>query len=571
MAHHLRQAGRLDEWAAAAEQAAGQAIALGHEDEAVRLLAEVVRHAPMTGELRGRVAVKLGWAALDTLHAREVIALLDHLLDDDLAGPVRGELRFLVAVALGQAGQDPARQRELFMAAISDLQDRPDLRAWALMGLGVTPRPGGPISECVQWLNQALELVDEVDDRLLEVFVLGKAGSVFLDIGDPSWRGVADRMLKITGGSPQQRREANAHYSVGISACYAGHFDMAESMLTSGLRASAVQQNRRLEVMLRSGLALLRYCRGSWNGLRGEVDDLLADVAHYATSRMDIELVGGGLDLAYGAVDDAHERLRRVTELAVEIGAYEVVPVAVGGWARATLARGDRQGALHCVGVLLDALDVQGLWPSVGWALPSAVEVWAAADEHEEARRFTYRVERELRDLDAPLASAALCYARGVLDGRADEFVAAAEEYTKVSAPYEAARANERAAGLLLADGDVRGGSMLRDAVAAYERLGARWDHDRAAGVARWHGVALPARHRGGRQGYGAGLSPRERQVAELATAGRTNKEIAQALFVSTKTVEKHLAAVMRKLQARSRTELVHLLGRAAGKDGGFP
>ncbi|WP_329084746.1 ATP-binding protein [Streptosporangium sp. NBC_01469] len=571
VAHHLKHADRLAEWAAAAEQAAGQAVALGHEDEAVRLLAEVVRHAPMTGERRGQVAVRLGWAALDTLRAREVVPLLDHALDDDLAGPVRGELRFLMALALGQAGQDSARQRELFMAAIDDLQDRPDLRAWALVGLGVTPRPNEPIRENVRWLSRALELVDEVDDRLLEVFVLGKAGSVFLDIGDPAWRDVTDRMLKITGGSPQQRREANAHCSVGISACYAGHFDMAESMLSSGLRASAVQQNRRLEVMLRSGLTLVRYCRGSWNGLRGDVDDLLADVAHYAPSLMDVELAGGNLNLAYGAVDQADEQLRRVTELAVEIGAYEVVPAAAGGWARARLALGDTQGALHCVQLLLHELDRWGCWPSAGWALPSAVEVWAAAGEYGEARRFTERVERELRHLDAPLASAALCYARGVLDGRADDFLTAAVKYQNASAPYEAARASERAAGLLLDGGDPRGGSVLRDAVAVYERLGASWDHGRAAGVARWHEVALPARHRGGRQGYGARLSPRERQVAELAAHGRTNKEIAQALFVSAKTVEKHLAAVMRKLSARSRTELERLLEDAASKDGGFP
>ncbi|MGW0808255.1 helix-turn-helix transcriptional regulator [Nonomuraea sp. NPDC002799] len=571
VAHHLKHADRLAEWAVAAEQAAAQAVALGHEDEAVRLLAEVVRRAPMTGERRGRVAVKLGWAALDTLRAREVIPLLDHVLDDDLAGPLRGELRFLVAVALGQAGQDPDRQRELFTAAIDDLQDRPDLLAWALVGLGVTPRPNEPIRANVQWLSRALDLVGEVDDRLLEVFVLGKAGSVFLDIGDPAWRDVADRMLKITGGAPQRRREANAHYSVGVSACYAGHFDMAESMLTSGLRASAVQQNRRLEVMLRSGLTLLRYCRGDWDGLRGEIDDLLADVAHYAPSRMDVELAGGCLNLAHGAVDQADERLRQVTELAVEIGAYEVVPAAAGGWARARLARGDTQGALHCVRLLRHELDKWGYWPSAGWALPSAVEVWTAAGEHGEARRFTERVERELRHLDAPLASAALCYAHGVLDGRAGDFLAAAVRYQNASAPYEAARARERAAGLLLDGGDPRGGPVLRDAVTVYERLGATWDHGRAAGVARRHGVALPARHRGGRQGYGAQLSPRERQVAELAAHGRTNKEIAQALFVSAKTVEKHLAAAMRKLRARSRTELGRLLGDAASKDGGFP
>jgi DNA-binding NarL/FixJ family response regulator len=181
------------------------------------------------------------------------------------------------------------------------------------------------------------------------------------------------------------------------------------------------------------------------------------------------------------------------------------------------------------------------------------------------------RVELELRDRDAPLAPAALCYARGVLDGRADDFLVAAQEYERVLAPYEAARARERAAGLLLDAGDERASVVLRDAVAAYERLGATWDLTRAAGLARRHGVTLPARHRSGRRGYGAALSPREREVAELAAGGRTNKEIAQALFVSANTVEKHVGAVMRKLNARSRTELAPLLGHTAATDGGSP
>jgi FixJ family two-component response regulator len=45
------------------------------------------------------------------------------------------------------------------------------------------------------------------------------------------------------------------------------------------------------------------------------------------------------------------------------------------------------------------------------------------------------------------------------------------------------------------------------------------------------------------RRKYGAALSPRERAVAELAATGRTNKEIAAELFVSTKTVDTHLSA----------------------------
>lgn len=65
------------------------------------------------------------------------------------------------------------------------------------------------------------------------------------------------------------------------------------------------------------------------------------------------------------------------------------------------------------------------------------------------------------------------------------------------------------------------------------------------------------------RRKYGAALSPRERAVAELAATGRTNKEIAAELFVSTKTVDTHLSAAMRKLGVHSGTALAHRLSTA--------
>ena len=106
----------------------------------------------------------------------------------------------------------------------------------------------------------------------------------------------------------------------------------------------------------------------------------------------------------------------------------------------------------------------------------------------------------------------------------------------------------------------------------------------RAAGR-RARGGRVRARARGARRGDGArqegapppaalGTRPRttaarglsaltaaERRVADLAAAGRTNREIAEALFVSEKTVETHLARVFRKLDVRSRRQLPDLLG----------
>jgi DNA-binding CsgD family transcriptional regulator len=59
-------------------------------------------------------------------------------------------------------------------------------------------------------------------------------------------------------------------------------------------------------------------------------------------------------------------------------------------------------------------------------------------------------------------------------------------------------------------------------------------------------------------------LTPSERRVAEMAADNMTNKDIAQALFVTPKTVEVHLSSVYRKLQISSRGQLPEALTASA-------
>jgi RNA polymerase sigma factor (sigma-70 family) len=60
-------------------------------------------------------------------------------------------------------------------------------------------------------------------------------------------------------------------------------------------------------------------------------------------------------------------------------------------------------------------------------------------------------------------------------------------------------------------------------------------------------------------------LSPREREVALQVFAGRTNQEIAAALGITPKTVERHLSAAFGKLRVRSRAQLAVYVALSCG------
>src|SRR5206468_10524231 len=87
----------------------------------------------------------------------------------------------------------------------------------------------------------------------------------------------------------------------------------------------------------------------------------------------------------------------------------------------------------------------------------------------------------------------------------------------------------------------------LEDAVEVLEELGAKpWAERAGRELGRI----------GGRKAAGEGLSTTETEIVELVVAGRSNKEVAQALHLSPKTVEWNLSNVYGRLGVHSRTEL---------------
>ncbi|MGW2544462.1 response regulator transcription factor, partial [Kitasatospora sp. NPDC001574] len=97
--------------------------------------------------------------------------------------------------------------------------------------------------------------------------------------------------------------------------------------------------------------------------------------------------------------------------------------------------------------------------------------------------------------------------------------------------------------------------ARLAAPIAAFERLGAASDAARCHRLLRELGLknVNPL----GRTGYGNRLSPREEQIRDLLATGATNKDIANALFLSVRTVENHVSRVLAKL-GTTRTDLTH-------------
>jgi DNA-binding CsgD family transcriptional regulator len=181
----------------------------------------------------------------------------------------------------------------------------------------------------------------------------------------------------------------------------------------------------------------------------------------------------------------------------------------------------------------------------------------------DEAEALLGRLERRARKLRRVSALGAAARCRGLLLAARGDLGSAlagldsAVDRSSPTIPFERART-------LLVLGQVQrrakqkrpGRESLEQALAGFKSLGASlWVEKAGDELARI----------GGRAPFGSELTPTERRLAELVAEGRSNKEVAAALFVSPRTVETKLSRIYAKLGVHSRTELAHRLARGGG------
>lgn len=184
--------------------------------------------------------------------------------------------------------------------------------------------------------------------------------------------------------------------------------------------------------------------------------------------------------------------------------------------------------------------------------LPAFVEIMLETEDLEAAERGCVELQETADRFQtsalgtmAAQAGGALALAQGEPDRALGPLRSAWKGWRALETPYDAARARTLLGEACLALGDEDGGAMeLEAARSTFEALGAVPDVHRIDGLIR----RRPP-------GQTHGLTPRELEVmAQLAT-GKTNHAIAEALYISEKTVARHVSNVFRKLGLSSRSE----------------
>ncbi len=532
-----------------AEAAADGELVLLHAPVAARVASELGSHREAAAQYQRALRFSAGTDVLTRASLYEALAIQMSLVDRwqecaDACGsalalwrevddPLRaGGTLGLLSRAMWRLcrGAEAHRAAEDALAVLEPLGSTPEL-ARALVNLAGTRMEESRHTEAIELARRARALAEQwgLPDVLSDA--LNTEGCASADIGG-DWRELLDRALEVAVATGLEAQAGRAFANSYALHCSFLSFATGERYFVDGIAYSDEHDIGTFGTCLRGQRTQALARTGGWAEAAGLAASLLALPAVSPVNRLNPLMSLGSVRARRGdagvwdCLDEAVASSDRLDEPLWIVAARTAA--AEARWLERDLVAAEE-----------DIAKAEKAVPPGDALAASEVAVWR------------YRIDRTRTSgvaLVEPFASEV-----------AGDHAEAARRWDDLGCPYDAALA-------LLGSTDE---GLLREALARLDDLGAV----AAVRVARQRlrdvGVrSVPSGARPSTREHPAGLTQREREVLELLCGGHTNDEIAGRLFISRKTVDHHVSAVLHKLGVPSRrvaaTEAVRL-GLVAG------
>jgi DNA-binding CsgD family transcriptional regulator len=493
----------------------------------------------------------------DTSLARSV---LEQAVDLSKAGPARA--RVLLDLGMGLAETEGWRGAwAVFEAARGEAGDDLVLRARIEQNLGYAWLFRGDLTASERHARVALQLAEELQEPRVMAEALVAYPFVEFVLGRGVDQELLDRGIALEGHMEGEFKShvLRASFTVAQLLKFTDRLGEARRMFTELLGDASAHGAASPAPQIRYHLAELECWAGNWDAAMEHARESRAAAQRFrmgawmsAEGHFAVGLVEAHLGRVDSARLEASEGMR-VAEAAGEI--LLLIPnLSVLGFLELSLDRpAEADAYLSRALELKEAMGVRE--PAYFRVVPDEVEALVTLGRLDQAEALLAPFEEAGKKLGRAwaIATAARCRAlmlaaRGDLAGAS----AAADEAVRVHGhlplPFELGRT-------LLVRGVVeRRAKRKREARDTLTKALEIFD---GLGAALWAGKTRAELARiGGRASSSLALTPTEGRVAALVASGSTNREAAEALFVSVHTVEANLKRIYRKLGVRSRTEL---------------
>ena len=509
-------------------------------------------------------------------------------------------LRLATATAvLFAIGGDPGESRRRLEAAATLEGDASTaVRAQALLAAGLLAAIAGDVRAAVAHTKDAAALAEHTGDRWVSArsrLVLGHCTlQSYADDGEQALALLAQgRLLANAAGDTLALLEIHRRLAWARGLQDGPDLPSLDPLLAAPPQSSGVDRAGEDLVQLARATA----AEGAFEVADLALDDVMATAAGRAATDLAIGVLGARFELrmAEGDVDGAHEALARRLEVARDARLRSAVVESLCGLGELARHRKDLKPARRCFNeaVALSWEDQGPCWAAVlglgkvAWALGDAVTAETLLARAAGGAKPQGEAQVEIEALSS---LGDLRRAEGDLDRAAPYYHEALKAAAEHDQPQDLARSLEAIAGLAAMRGEAACAVRLFGAAASLRaarpwppRLVDRLFYDHDLSLARngfpprelaraWAegermgpeaaaALAFDLLGGGKRPEWGfEALTPAQRSVAALVSDGLTNREVAERLSVSPRTVQTHLAHAFAKLGISSRRDLAKLV-----------